>query len=291
MPKLNILVAFPYFKQQVIDIIKDLDPNEFRLIVDSGAFTAYNTGRAIDIDEYCKFLKSLPKDWNYHAVQLDVYGDPEQTYINFLKMKELGFDVMPVFTRGDTLERLEEFYQHTDYIMFGGIVVGGENKNYVKWFCENNKGRKAHWLGFVNTDFIRKYKPESVDSSTVFGTQRFGWLYIATGHGALPTIHKTEFAKRPPQWVMDGLKKVGCTMNDIRLLGQKEAWTGGSSKYIKDKSTIKAHANLIGVKSHVYRAIEVEKHLGTKIYLACGNAEQIKLLTMAFNELKERNCI
>ncbi len=129
--KLNILVAFPYFSQQVYRFLMDKDPSTFRLIVDSGAFTAWNTGKHISMEDYCKFLKTIPSHWEYKAVQLDVYGNPEQTYTNYLRMLDAGYkDVMPVFTRGDTIERLEEFYSYTDYIMFGGIAIGGENKNY-----------------------------------------------------------------------------------------------------------------------------------------------------------------
>ena len=128
--KLNILVAFPYFSQSIFKSLSEKDPSTFRLIVDSGAFTAWNTGKNINFNDYLKFLKTIPNNWDYKAVQLDVFGNAEATYINYIKMLQLGFkDIMPVFTRGDSLERLEEFYTYTDYIMFGGIVIGGENKN------------------------------------------------------------------------------------------------------------------------------------------------------------------
>lgn len=291
-PKLNILVAFPYFKKSIYDLLNNKDPEKFRLIVDSGAFTAWNTGREINFDDYCKFLKTIPSKWEYKAVQLDVFGDAEKTYINYQKMLDLGFnDIMPVFTRGDTLERLEEFYTHTDYIMFGGIVVGGENKNYVKWFCEQNKGRKAHWLGFVNTDFMKKYKPYSVDSSTVFGTQRFGSMYVPTGYGELKVVRKKEFAKRPADWVIKGLMRSGCTMADIQLLSKSEAWAGGATQDTIDGKILKGTASFMGIKGHVKRAVDVEKHLGTKIYFAVGNASQLENIFSAYDQLIERNCI
>ena len=108
--KLNILVAFPYFSQNIYKFLMDKDPSTFRLIVDSGAFTAWNTGKHISMEDYCKFLKTIPSHWEYKAVQLDVYGNPEQTYTNYLRMLDAGYkDVMPVFTRGDTVERLKNF--------------------------------------------------------------------------------------------------------------------------------------------------------------------------------------
>jgi hypothetical protein len=286
-PKLNLLVAFPYFSKSIYELLLTKDPNSFRLIVDSGAFTAWNTGKQISLDDYANFLKTIPSQWEYKAVQLDVYGEPEQTYTNYLKMLDMGFkDIMPVFTRGDTIERLNEFYTYTDYIMFGGIAIGGENKNYVKWFCEMNKERKAHWLGFVNMSFIKHYKPFSVDSSSLYSAQRYGNLQYYIGNGDLKTIHRTELYKQPPIKVIENLKKLNFTMKDIALLANQDAWEGGASPPKAGK--VRGMASFMNVTSHLKRAIEVEKHLGTKIYLALGNADQIQNVYDALELIYER---
>lgn len=286
-PKLNILVAFPYFSKRIYEKLNTLDPNSFRLIVDSGAFTAWNTGKVISMDEYAKFLKTIPSHWDYKAVQLDVYGDPEQTYINYMKMLDMGFtDIMPVFTRGDSLERLEEFYRYTDYIMFGGIAIGGENKNYVKWFCEMNKGRHAHWLGFVNIPFIKHYKPYSVDSSSLYSGQRFGNLQYYVGAGQLKSINRTEFYKMPPQSVVSAITKLGFSIKDIATLANQQAWEGGA--HPPNSKSIRGLSAFITVTNHVKRAIEVEKNLGTKIYLALGNESQITNVFDALEMITER---
>lgn len=288
--KLNILVAFPYFSKSIFKTLHEKDPNSFRLIVDSGAFTAWNTGKYISLNDYVEFLKTIPKEWEYKAVQLDVYGNPEQTYTNYMKMLDLGFkDIMPVFTRGDTVERLEEFYSYTDYIMFGGIAIGGENKNYVKWFCEANKERKAHWLGFVNIPFLKHYKPYSVDSSTAYSAQRFGNLQYYIGNGQVKSINKKEFHKRPSDYTINHLKKTGFTLDEILLLANQDAWHGGATK--PNKESVRGLASFMTVTSHVKRAIEVEKNLGTKIYLALGNADQIENVYDALTLMQERNSI
>lgn len=289
-PKLNILVAFPYFSKAVYENLLNRDPSTFRLIVDSGAFTAWNTGKQINFDDYLKFLKTIPSSWDFKAVQLDVFGEPEQTYVNYHKMLDAGFnDIMPVFTRGDTLERLEEFYSHTDYIMFGGIVIGGENKNYVKWFCEQNKGRKVHWLGFVNMPFIKHYKPTSVDSSTWNNGQRFGNLQYYVGNGNLKSSNRRKFANKPDATIIYFLKKCGFTDLDISNLANQQAWEGGTTQ--PNTKSMRGLASFITVTNHVKRAIEVEKNLGTKIYLAAGNDQQINSLYNALDFLIERNAI
>ena len=52
LPKVNILVAFPYFSKAIIKLLDNTDPNIFRLIIDSGAFTAWNTNKPIIFNEY-----------------------------------------------------------------------------------------------------------------------------------------------------------------------------------------------------------------------------------------------
>lgn len=287
--KLNILVAFPYFSQGVYNFLLGKDPNTFRLIVDSGAFTAWNTGKHISMDDYVRFLKTIPKSWDYKAVQLDVYGKPEQTYVNYLKMLDMGFkDVMPVFTRGDTVERLEEFYTYTDYIMFGGIAIGGENRNYVKWFCDVNKGRHAHWLGFVNMPFIKHFKPYSVDSSSAYSAQRYGNLQYYVGSGDLKTLNRKECHRQPPASALAHLQRSGFLLKELLPLAKQDAWEGGAQP---PNANPRGLASFITVTNHLLRSIEVEKKLGTKVYLALANESQLQNVWDAYSLLKERKVL
>jgi len=287
--KLNILVAFPYFSKAVYKFLMEQDPSTFRLIIDSGAFTAWNTGRSINMQDYCKFLKTIPSYWEAKMVQLDVYGNPKQTYTNYIKMLDDGYtDVMPVFTRGDTVERLEEFYSHTDYIMFGGIAIGGENRNYVKWFCDVNKGRKAHWLGFVNVPFMKHFKPYSVDSSSATATSRYGQLYYNVGNGHIKSLHRRKFTDKPPKILIDSLLKTGFTLKEILTLKQETAWKGGIAKPNNDPKGLAGFVSLVG---HLKRSFDVEENLGTKIYLAFGNVHQLQSVYTSLQFLKERKVI
>ena len=288
--KLNILVAFPYFSQGVYRLLAEKDPSTFRLIVDSGAFTAWNTGKEIRLDEYMKFLKTIPSHWDYKAVQLDVFGNPEGTYENYHRMRDAGFEnVMPVFTRGDSLERLEEFYRHTNYIMFGGIVVGGQNTNYVKWFCEKNKGRDAHWLGFVNLPFMKHYRPKSVDSSSWSRGARFGTIEYYIGHGKIKIRSRKEFITTPPKEAFVYLKKSGFTDQEIVNLTKKEAWVS-NGKYQPEVSA-KSLAFFITAVGHVQRAVDIEKNLGTHVYLAASADGQVATLFESMKFLKSRGIL
>lgn len=285
--KLNILVAYPYFSDGIRAHLSERDPSTFRLIVDSGAFTAWNTGAEVTMEGYTKFLKTIPSSWDWRAVQLDVYGDPEGTYANWQRMLDMGWhDIMPVFTRGDSLERLEEFYEATDYIMFGGIAFGGENKNYIKWFAERNKGRRVHWLGFVNLPFIKHYRPESVDSSSITSAQRYGSIVYYRGHGELKTLQKSDFAKRPPLDFLRECERRGFTMDELRQLGSSQAWTGAVR--VPSKDDLRGFASFVTYTHHVWRGIEVERNLGTKVYLAFATEQDMAGAFHAYDFMQQR---
>lgn len=287
---LNILVAYPYFKKPVVEQLKRFKKNSYRLIVDSGAFTAWNIGKTIRLDDYCRFLDSIEHLRPFNAVQLDVFGDPEKTWENFLIMKKRGFDVMPVFTRGDSLERLEEMYSYTDYIMFGGITIGGKNINYVKWFMENNKQRAVHWLGFCNVDFIKHFKPFSVDSSSWASGSRYGNVHFYKGFGATVSANRRKLLDKPSPQLFECAKRSGVTVQEMGLLRHSESWIE-TTKVPDMTKPEKGVAKMIGTISYVHRAVDLEKNLGTRFYLAAAAPHQIDMIFAARNFLVERGII
>lgn len=288
--KVNILVAFPYFKKAVVEAFKKVPKENYRLIVDSGAFTAWNTGKTIELDEYCRFLDSINFLRPFNAVQLDVFGDPEATWKNFLIMKSRGYDVMPVFTRGDSLERLEEMYSYTDYIMFGGITIGGKNQNYIKWFMEQNKGRKVHWLGFCNVDFVKYFAPYSIDSSSWSSAGRFGNIRLYAGYGKSVAVQRKKFLSKPEPRIVALAKRSGIEMKELLLLQHKEAWIDSTN--IPDlKKPERRIAMMMSAIGSLHQAIDTERNIGTKVYTALCTETQLHLVLAARDFLIERKII
>lgn len=73
----NVLVAFPYWQDEIARLMQ-AHPDTFRLLIDSGAFTAWKAGKSIALDDYCRFLEALPAaPWRYFT--LDVIGNPDAT--------------------------------------------------------------------------------------------------------------------------------------------------------------------------------------------------------------------
>ena len=278
--KLNILIAYPYFGERIFEFLKTQDPQKFRLIIDSGAFSAYNSGHDINIDDYIEFLKRIPKEWEIKVVQLDVIGDAQKTLRNLQYMHQKGIkNLMPVFTKGEDFKNLDRLYEYGERIMFGGITFGSGNKNYITKFIKENKGRPAHWLGFVDAPFIKTYKPASVDSSAQQASARFGSIASYCGGGRIATYDRKNLDEK----FSANLARIGKSKSIIPRLESDRSWKGN---FLENNGKIeKGFGIYISTLSHIKRAIEVEKRLGTQIYMACALTPAVKASFYCFDEL------
>ena len=263
-------MAFPYFARSSYEVFLE-HKGQYRLIVDSGAFTAWTKGKPIMLDDYCRFLDSIEKLSTFKAVQLDVIHDHEASWRNYLIMKERGFDVMPVFTRGATKENLDAMYQHADYIMLGGVVFDDNDRKYVEWFHGINQGRKAHWLGVTATPVLKRFRPFSADSSSWNGAARYarGQLYV--GDGELKTFSRKQPLVVSPETITR-LQALSIPMDVISWLGNKDAYNCGFSNEFKRERICQVITTLSSIK----RAYDIEKNLGTRVYLAAPTMAQLK---------------
>jgi len=282
--RLPILLAFPYMKGEgTLSILREYR-GHYRLMVDSGAFTAWRSGAPIELDAYCSFLSSIRDLAPFNAVQLDVFGDPKRTHENFLEMRRRGHDVMPVFTRGESFDRLDEFYSHAPYLMFGGITTGKDNRAYVNAFMRRNGKRKVHLLGFTDLDFIKTYRPTSVDASSWRSAHRWGSLSVYVGFGKTKKINRKDFAMRPPLEVVDALKRSGATDAMIEALGKQEGWKNNGRF---EEGTVTSSAAFVSTLSSISQASDIERMVGTTYYLACPGGTHLRDLLRAFVHWKK----
>lgn len=155
-----------------------------RILIDSGAFTAWSTGKVIKLEEYAEFLQRYSGAWD-HAVTLDTIGDPIATRKNTMKLHAMGIPVMPVFTVGDTLTEFDSMIRDAGYVCVGGTV--GMNKEHqtrrlaMLQRRAENLGGGIHALGVGATDALVRIKPYSADASNVSGGFRFGTLVYWDG--------------------------------------------------------------------------------------------------------------
>lgn len=265
-PHLHILIAYPYVTREMLQRLEQLRAVcDVTLMLDSGAFTAWNTGKTISFHDYCAFVRNPPTHFD-HVAQLDVFGDAEGTWANYQTMRERDLPVMPVFTRGDSVERLNAMYEDSDYVLFGGIVTGSKNREYLRWFQQQNGQRKVHWLGFIRKEFIAYYRPFSADSSTWYDSMKFGNSDIYVGKGICRKVTWGDCAHPTPR-MRQLLAHHGFDGPMIDRLRQRKEWRGGRAISLD-----------LAAAANVLRAQALKARYGTNAYFCVSCAPHLEAL-------------
>lgn len=191
----NFLMSFAVDAKECSKVAQDDN-----IIIDSGAFSVWNKGGSIDIDEYLNFCKQLPEHWTF--INLDVIPKTgstkqdieiccEKGYENYLYLKQHLKNVMPVYHYGDNIKWLHKFIEHTDYI---GISPANDTHENVKRkflkevFYVTQDKIKTHGLGYSSFEGLTMFPFYSVDSisfkkSKINGVQFWNedsklWFYL-----------------------------------------------------------------------------------------------------------------
>ena len=254
--KLNVLVAYPYMRKGIVaELIKQ--QSKINFLLDSGAFTAWKSGKPIQLDDYCRFLDALPiTPWKYFA--LDVIGDPVKTMENYQTMVKRGYNPIPVFTPSQDFADIEEYYKTTDIIGCGGLTekYGPRSLLYLKKVMAHTKGRDVHLLGYTQPDYIKLFRPFSCDSSSWTRAQRYGLCDIYVGQGKYIQWTRKQAIDHPKPAIVEALRKLGFTLSDFC---KEENWR---------KNNI---AMVVSARSWVKYMIDAEKNIKTKLFLAVGD--------------------
>ena len=178
-----------------------------KLIVDSGAFTAWTRGAELNVDEYIEWLNKY-KDYIYLAGQVDsipgklrqaptvaeVEEAAQKTYDNYWYMKErLDNPDMLLYTFhvGEPFRFLEKVLEHPNikYIALGGMV--GKNAVTKENFSQKcfeiikkskNPNVKVHAFGVTTQSMLEKFPFASGDSTGWIMTGASGQIYSQYGH-------------------------------------------------------------------------------------------------------------
>lgn len=260
--KPNILMAIPYCKRDSLELVRG-EGDRVNFLLDSGAFTAWKTGKEITIDTYCNFVNALPfTPFGYFT--LDKIGDPEGTEENYRMIRERGLNPIPVFTRGSDWSLLEEMFRQVPLVGIGGLVGTNSNKLFVRDVLRRAGGRALHLLGFTNKDFIAQWKPFSVDFSTANTSIAHGQFMIYEGNGKLRAISRQNFRDETAEMIRIASPFVEWCEEDLFDLRNDSGWKKGST------------AQNISSKACAAYAIEAERLFGTKVFIAVDNVLQLE---------------
>lgn len=189
----NMLVSFAFFGGVDLNLYRAKMPCG-RLMLDSGAFTAYSTGKPIELAAYAEYLETYASAID-HAITLDEIGDPVGTRRNTRKLHQLGHAVMPVFTRGDRMADFDAMVKDARYVCIGG-GVGMPYSVLIPRLAGLQRraeelGGGIHALGIGTMDGLRRIRPYSADSSTISSAFLYGNLVCYDGRH-VRTIHHTQ---------------------------------------------------------------------------------------------------
>lgn len=170
------------------------------LVLDSGAFSAWNRGVEIDLDAYIAFIKANI-EWIDHYVNLDVIpgafgriptlAEVEESaskgWENMLYMEEHGLRPMPVFHMGERFYWLDRMIDHgCDYV---GISPANDRTTDQKrmWLdrvfahIADSQGRpviKTHGFGVTAIPLLVRYPWYSADSTSWALAGAYGMVAI-----------------------------------------------------------------------------------------------------------------
>lgn len=184
------------------------------LWLDSGAFSAWNSGTEIDLDHYIAFIKANIEHLDYY-VNLDVIpgsfgvvptaaeveASAEASWQNMLLMEAEGLKPIPVFHMGEQFKWLRRMVEHgCEYI---GISPANDRTTAAKrvWLdrvfheitdAAGHPVVRTHAFGVTAIDLLIRYPWYSADSTT--------WIMIAARGRILMPQWENErwnFQRRP----------------------------------------------------------------------------------------------
>jgi hypothetical protein len=160
------------------------------LLLDSGAFSAKTQMKVLDIDDYIDYIKEH-KDVFDKYFNLDVIGDGDKSYQNYLYMRMKGLRPIPVWHAETPVSFLKNYLMDCDYANIGiaiGAISSMSNERTIRsldkiWqeHLTNKDGMpvcKIHGFGLTSILIMRRYPWYSVDSTSWVQFGRYGVILI-----------------------------------------------------------------------------------------------------------------
>jgi len=191
---LNFLLSYYYYKNCSYKEIQDLKNHKYvnNLFLDSGAYSAYNQGEEINLHEYLDFINDKG-DLFEHITQLDIIGNGERSFDNYIYMKKSLMDndkLLPVYHLGSNRDMLYRLRDHSLNIGVGGIANVKDKKRVHflnKIINEIYKENKLHLFGVISFNVLKRFKNyiHSVDSAGYSLKGVFGKIMYLNNDGSL----------------------------------------------------------------------------------------------------------
>lgn len=204
----QVLESYHYVnKQRYVDAMRD---NGAKILLDSGAYSAYTLGATISLDEYIGYIErnkdiiEQDADGAMYVIVLDSIRDPEGTRFNQHEMERRGVRPLPCFHQGEPEWYLEYYISRYEFITLGGMT-NTSNRARMVWldrlwekYLTDGSGNprcKVHGLGMTSLSLMARYPWYSVDSSSWIQATAFGSV-MTWGHGSISVSEKSPNRKQ-----------------------------------------------------------------------------------------------
>ncbi len=202
---LNVLVSYAFMSERMISLIAATQ-GFIRWTLDSGAFTAYQSGQTIPLEEYMDFCEEHAHLFD-HYVALDVCENPKATKVNIETMVKRGLKPMAVLTTENSISEAKDLASISNAL----CVAGGTVQPMKKYSTRIAKVRDVvgpdvwlHGLGFGRGMKVGSTQINAVDASSWEEGLRwgnFGYFVKAIGvkSKSWQEIIKTPWDKLDPE--------------------------------------------------------------------------------------------
>jgi len=190
---------------------------KIKVMLDSGAYSAWRKKETITISEYSSYLDRfhesistvvnidvIPGEFGKRPTSKEVEHSAELGFKNYIKLRKLGFNTLAVFHQGESIYWLEKYIgEGCDYIGISPSIdraVSSREKWMDQCFaflCANGgyPHIRTHGFGMTIPHLVQKYPWYTTDSATWLLQGGFGSSLIPSrnGHGEydytfIPTI-------------------------------------------------------------------------------------------------------
>jgi hypothetical protein len=165
----RLLASYFYFRTKGIASLIEKIGYRPEILLDSGAFSAWNIGKNISPIDYMQFIDEN-KQYIGKYIALDVVGDPDLTRMYYEIMRYKGYAPVPVFHYGDDLSYLDYYVEKGETTIALGGSAKMRSKPTVAAWCSDVIGKYPgidfHLLGSSSRQITDHCDLASCDSST-----------------------------------------------------------------------------------------------------------------------------
>jgi len=174
----RLLVSYFYFADEgALDFLDGFD--DVDVFADSGAFSAFNTGKPLDVAQYADWLLEHKRRFAVYA-NLDVKGDLDASLRNQAYLERQGLRPIPVFHAGEPWSVFNDMMKDYGYIALGGVAGAlATSEAIFKWLIKCFKLARDndvvfHGFGMTTWLWLKSLPWYSVDSSSWGAGFRYG---------------------------------------------------------------------------------------------------------------------